>query len=138
VRAYALAYLLSEGREGVQAAPQRAARGRRAAQAECKAQEKSPRAGRLQGPAARGGLAVGYGQARGASKHAKHAEHVAHVTSDRGLRVLSRTQPGKHARPKAQSHYKQEEGKRDTAREAGSVEFGLARSFSGGGRLKQR
>ncbi len=47
-----------------------------------------------------------------------HAVHVAHVTRERGLRVLSRTQRGEHARAKAKAHYKQGEGKRDTAREA--------------------
>ena len=45
------------------------------------------------------------------------------------MRVASGTQRGRHARAKAQAHDKQEEGKRDTAREAGSVEFGFARSF---------
>jgi hypothetical protein len=43
--------------------------------------------------------------------------------------VASGTQRGRHARAQAKAHYKQEEGKRDTAREAGSGEFGLARSF---------
>ncbi len=42
--------------------------------------------------------------------------------------LVWRTQRGKHARAKAQAHYKQQEGKRDTARKAGSVEFGFARS----------
>ena len=46
------------------------------------------------------------------------------------MRVASGTQRGRHARAQAQARYKLEEGKRDTAREAGSLEFGFATSRS--------
>jgi hypothetical protein len=82
------------------------------------------------------GLTVGRrdsGQARGgASARAVHAEHVAHVTRDRGLASAEpclEDAAGKGAeRQGAQAHYTQQEGERGRTREAGSVEFGLARS----------
>jgi hypothetical protein len=100
-----------------------AARARRAAR-QCAARvgrEEGARAGRLQGPAAaRGGLAGGRGQARGASERgsALTRTHAAHATRGRSVRVESGTQRGKHGRAQAQAQaqYKQEEGKRDKAR----------------------
>jgi hypothetical protein len=62
------------------------------------------------------------GQAPG--RASAHAEHAKHATRDRVVRVASGTQRGRHARAQAQAHFKQGEGKGDTAREAGSVEFG--------------
>ena len=105
--------------------------------------EEGARVGRLQGPAARGGLAGGRGQARGASAlavlaahaahatnagHAGHAGHAeqaalaahavqaAHATRDRGVPVASGTQRGRHARAPAQAFDEREEGKREKAR----------------------
>ena len=77
------------------------------------------------------------GQAQG--RASAHAEHAKHATRDRVVRVASGTQRGRHARAQAQAHYKQQEGKRDTAREAAwqrRVRF--SEEIAGGRRLKQR
>jgi hypothetical protein len=86
---------------------------------------------RASGKDRRHGLAVERGQACRASAHAKNAKYA---RRDRGVRVASRKQRGRHARAQAQAHYKREEG-RDTRRAlatSSSVQRGLfRRTFEG-------